>query len=66
MRYEASIRAYDVMDQVALACCVWLTSEHPHERPMMVLSVATTVTGEGISDPRDWLRESLIALVETL
>jgi hypothetical protein len=66
MRYEARLSAYDVMDQVHVGCNVRATEGELWAPAVEVLLVTTTIRGEGISDPREWLRDALIALLETL
>lgn len=66
MRYETEIRAYDVLDQIWIACRVWETSPAAPGRSEVLLSVGISTAGEGISEPREWLRDTLIALIETL
>lgn len=66
MRYEARIAAYDVMDQVMTALVVQATGDHPGSRPEVVLTIATTVPGTGESDPTEWARDALVALLEVL
>jgi hypothetical protein len=66
MRYEAEVRAYDVIDQVFVTARVWETSTAVPGRTSVRLTVATTVQGEGEADPGRWLREALVAMAELL
>lgn len=66
MRYEARITAYDMLDQVCVAAVLFQTSDDPLSRPEAVLRTAISVQGEGETEPRVWLRDSLLALAETL
>lgn len=66
MRYEAHISVYDVMDQISVGCVVRDTYTPTGERPELVLSVGTILRGEGISDPREWLRDALVGILEVL
>lgn len=66
MRYETEIRAYDVLDQIWIAARVWQMSDADPGRSEVLVSVGISTAGEGESDPRVWLRDTLVALVETL
>lgn len=66
MRYEAHISAYDVMDQVTIGCTLRCQQSVAEGDPMTVLAIGTDLRGEGISDPREWLRDALIGLLEVL
>lgn len=66
MRYEAHVSAYDVMDQISVGCVVRDIYGATGERPEVVLAVGTILRGEGISDPREWLRDALVAILEVL
>lgn len=61
----ATIRAYDVLGSVHVSGHVVDTDTHgdsaDHE-----FHCATTVPGTGESDHREWLRDALVALAETL
>lgn len=66
MRYDAIIRAYDCMDQVNVSAMVQMTDVHGYPTQKERWLFATNVPGEGLEDPRQWLMEALLALVETL
>lgn len=66
MRYEAHVSAYDVMDQVTIGCIVRGQQSVAEGHPIVLLSIATEIAGEGISDPREWLRDALIGILEAL
>lgn len=66
MHYTATINAWDVMDTVHVTARVQATTgtgETPIER---VLSASTTVSGVGETDPREWLVDVLVALLESV
>lgn len=66
MRYEARVTAYDMLDAICVAAVIWETADDPLTTPTVVLRTAATVPGEGESDPRQWTRDALVALLETL
>ena len=66
MRYEARVTAYDMLESICVAIVIFETSDDPLAKPQVVLRTATTVPGEGESDPSRWARDALLAAVETL
>lgn len=63
---QASIHAFDMLGYVHTTAEVRQT-EHPGESPAeIVLHVSTTEYGNGENDAREWLRDALIALLESL
>lgn len=66
MRFEATITAYDVMDQVMVAYTLRERPDNPEAPTLIVLRGVSTVRGEGQSDPREWLSDALVAALETL
>jgi hypothetical protein len=66
MRYEARITAYDLFDQVAIGARVWDSHETEGVKGLDLVWVTTTFPGEGQTDPRRWLAEALVALLEQL
>lgn len=66
MRYEMHLVAFDMLDQVHLALTVRDTSlEYPEQRESAV-NVVDDVQGVGESDPRQWARDVLVAMLEDL
>lgn len=65
MRYEARVTAYDVMDQVWVGVTVHSQEDVLSTGSSVVLHMSEQVTGVGESDPREWLRDVLVALLET-
>lgn len=64
--YIASAHAYDVMDTVTITAIVRSvpgTGETPAET---VLRATTTLSGVGETDPREWLVDILVALLESV
>jgi hypothetical protein len=66
MRYEARITAYDCLDQVVVALVLSAHDDLPQPRQYQVLSIATSVRGDGETDPREWLRDALVGCLEAL
>lgn len=65
MRYEARITAYDMLDQVVIACCVLEAGDRPQESTKVVWRHLETMRGEGETDPQRWLRDILCAALES-
>ncbi len=66
MRYVASVHVYDVMDQVWVGATIRDHSTIVGEGAVEVLALSDTFAGVGEPDPREWLRDALIGLLETL
>lgn len=66
MRLSASIYAYDYMDKVGVTVAVHTMPNRRGARPERVYHDVVTVQGVGADDPLDWLKDALIALLETL
>lgn len=66
MRYEARITAYDVMGQVHVGGVVHSQEEALAVTATPVLQFSTDVAGVGEPDPLEWLKDALIALLESL
>ena len=64
MLYIASVNAYDVMSSQQVTALVRVFPDNPEERPSIVYECTTTVPGTGESDPRQWLVDVLVALLE--
>ena len=62
---QASVHAFDMLSHVHISAEVRQT-EHDHEPSAVVLHVNTTIPGFGITDPTEWLRDCLVALIESL
>lgn len=63
-RLTLAVHAWDVMDRVFITVDV---REYPHDaeqesRP--ALTFQTTIPGEGVTDPQEWLRDVLVGLLE--
>lgn len=65
MWYQLRVTAYDVMDLVHISVSVSGREDGALEIAP-VLSFSTDVRGEGIADPREWVRDALVAALEAL
>jgi hypothetical protein len=65
MRYDAEIRVFDMLDQVMVNVRLWSTDGLSHEPPALQLQQQVLLPGVGESDPRQWLVDSLVALLES-
>lgn len=66
MKTTAHIQAYDCLDQVVYACQVKQTAEYETGPLEPVVLVAGVLQGEGITHPREWLRDVLVGILELL
>lgn len=66
MYFTATITCYDVMDKVGITANVYLYGPDPDRRAECVYHKVTTVPGEGVDSPRQWLEDALVALLEAL
>lgn len=66
MWYVTTINAYDALDRVVVAAVVRATAGGTGDPILDVFQHVTTVQGAGEDDPREWLRDALIALLEDI
>ncbi len=66
MRYITSIHAYDCLDSVVYACKIREYKDYDDDPSEEVVTQAGSIKGEGIDNPREWLKDVLIALLESL
>jgi hypothetical protein len=66
MRYETRISAYDVLDHVCVAITLKDTDGLTADAGDVVYHRVTTVPGVGEDRPLEWLRDVLVAALETL
>lgn len=66
MWLSTSLNAYDVMGNVHISCVVRGLSDGPLQSFETLLECAATIDGTGETDPREWLKDALIGLLETL
>lgn len=60
------IAAYDVMDQVVVMTSLWADSQLDEVRHEVVLTSHLSLGGVGRSEPGDWCRDVLTAVIEAL
>jgi hypothetical protein len=63
--YHASITVYDFLSDVYIGCRVF-DLHNPVGPSRLSLEVSEVLPGEGVSDPREWLRDCLLALLEAI
>ena len=63
---SATVHIYDVMTNVFLTCDVREYSPEPDKGSRPVITFQHTIPGVGETDPREWLRDALIGIVEAL
>ena len=66
MRYEARVTAYDIMDLVTVQARIWDSHESQVGDERDYVWVTATVPGQGLSEPRQWLRAALDTLLREL
>lgn len=66
MRYEATLTAFDVMDQVWISVRVRSQQSVAEGHPVEVLTGSECIAGVGEDDPRQWLLDALVGLIEAL
>ncbi len=66
MYYTASIHAYDVLDQVQVTARVRLYESTLVDGSRIEHECTTTFQGTGETDPRQWLQDVLVGLLEDL
>lgn len=64
--YMASVNAYDALEEVHINVTVRQAGDS-HESPVTsVLHLRTVVQSVGEPEPREWLRDALVALLEAI
>lgn len=66
MYRTATIAAYDVMDEVFIAASVRLYDHCPEVPSEIELTCSAVVSGVGTGEGRVWLKDALVALIESL
>lgn len=64
--FIASIHAYDVMDHIYISAEVRDVDRQGDGASTSVLHLSTTISGAGVSTPRQWLQDALVGLLEEL
>lgn len=65
MLTNATISCYDVMGDIIVAVSL-RQQEHPEAKWEQALLQVTPIRSEGETEPREWLRDCLVGLLETL
>lgn len=66
MKFIATVQAYDALDQVYATAQVKQYADYEEGPCQTVMLVAATFPGEGLTDPRAWLQDVLVSLLERL
>lgn len=66
MRYEAEIRAFDVMDSVWVRARIFKTEDIDPDAATECWVSSISVAGVGEPDHKEWLKDALVALIEHL
>lgn len=66
MKLIMSMHAYDVLDSVYISVLVREYKDYEDGPSELVFSQVQAVQGEGVTDPRNWLQDVLVAVLETL
>lgn len=66
MWFSASVFAYDCLGQVQVNLRVYGDGGTGEGQNRELFSCATTVSGSGEDNPREWLRDALVAALEAL
>lgn len=66
MQHVATVHAFDVMTEVRTTAVVRRYDGMRRDASDIVFECTTTFPGTGESDPIEWLKDALIALLETL
>lgn len=66
MWYVATVNAYDALDKVVVAAVLRQTTGEVGDTMHDVVQCVTTIDGVGEDDPRQWLRDALVGLLEAL
>ena len=64
MRYEAEVTAFDMFDQIHVSAVIYSTKPGPDFTREPEAMITVFAPGVGESDPREWLRDVLVALIE--
>lgn len=66
MWYVATINAYDALDRVVVAAVVRASAGGTGDPITDVLQHVSAIEGVGEDDPREWLRDALVGLLESI
>lgn len=60
------MHAYDCLDQVVFSAVIREYKDYDEGPSEEVVKIVGQVAGQGISDPREWLRDALVAMLELI
>jgi len=66
MYYTATVNAYDALDRVIIAVVLRCKEEASSSSSSYVETLAAEIQGTGETDAREWLKDALVGLLETL
>lgn len=66
MLYRVYVSAYDVLSEVQVVAHLYDDERAGEDAHGLALALSTKVGGTGESDPREWLRDALVALLEVV
>lgn len=66
MYCTATVNAYDALDKVMIAVVLRQKELGPTGASSTVETLATEIDSTGETDPREWLRDALVGLLEAL
>lgn len=66
MWFAATLNAFDALDKVHVSVVLRERGDEPTDRVMTLYQASATVDGCGETDPRLWLRDALVAMLEAL
>lgn len=65
MYITARVHCADILDEVFVEGTLFIADWRNHT-PSQTITVSTMIPGEGEDDPREWLKQALIGLIEVL
>jgi len=66
MYLMATLNTFDCIDRVHMGVTVRALTDGPDGAWETVFRCSTTIPGEGETDPRQWIKDSLIGMLEAL
>jgi len=66
MRYEMTVRAFDVMDEIFIGVSVTAVDGFNVPQKERVLSLQTFISGSGEDDVAQWCRDALVGALEAM
>ena len=66
MWFSTTVHAYDVLEDVHVTASVRMRDDDGTGHAYSEFGCTTTFQGTGETDPKEWLKDALVALLETL